>query len=81
MHYKTVIKKIRAITVSRNFNPIHNMQIEYFQKVKANGDKLFVLVPNFINNYKCIEFMLFHYHNHIRTKSLIIIKKLDCLAG
>jgi hypothetical protein len=42
MHYKTIIIKLRAITVSGNFNSIHNMQIEYFQNAKTNGDKLFV---------------------------------------
>jgi len=38
--------KQKAIIVSGYFNPIHKGHIEYFQKAKANGDKLFVIVNN-----------------------------------
>ena len=36
--------KKKAIIVSGYFNPIHKGHIEYFQKAKAHGDKLFVIV-------------------------------------
>ena len=36
--------KPKAIIVSGYFNPIHKGHIEYFQKAKANGDRLFVIV-------------------------------------
>jgi D-beta-D-heptose 7-phosphate kinase/D-beta-D-heptose 1-phosphate adenosyltransferase len=36
--------KKKAIIVSGYFNPIHKGHIEYFQKAKSNGDKLFVIV-------------------------------------
>ena len=38
--------KPKAIIVSGYFNPIHKGHIEYFQKAKAKGDKLFVIVNN-----------------------------------
>ena len=34
----------RAIIVSGYFNPIHKGHIDYFQKSKANGNELFVIV-------------------------------------
>lgn len=36
--------KQKAVIVSGYFNPIHKGHIEYFQKAKANGGKLFVIV-------------------------------------
>ncbi len=36
--------KPKAIIVSGYFNPIHKGHIEYFNKAKANGDKLIVIV-------------------------------------
>lgn len=38
--------KKKAIIVSGYFNPIHKGHIEYFNKAKAQGDKLFVIVNN-----------------------------------
>jgi cytidyltransferase-like protein len=38
--------KPKAVIVSGYFNPIHKGHIEYFQKAKANGGKLFVIVNN-----------------------------------
>lgn len=38
--------KPKAIIVSGYFNPIHKGHIEYFQKAKAKGNKLFVIVNN-----------------------------------
>jgi cytidyltransferase-like protein len=38
--------KKKAIIVSGYFNPIHKGHIEYFNKAKANGDKLIVIVNN-----------------------------------
>ena len=36
--------KPKAIIVSGYFNPIHKGHIEYFNKAKANGDQLIVIV-------------------------------------
>jgi cytidyltransferase-like protein len=36
--------KLKAVIVSGYFNPIHKGHIEYFQKAKVSGDKLFVIV-------------------------------------
>jgi cytidyltransferase-like protein len=36
--------KPKVIIVSGYFNPIHKGHIEYFNKAKANGDKLIVIV-------------------------------------
>ncbi|MFZ2431266.1 MAG: adenylyltransferase/cytidyltransferase family protein [Lutibacter sp.] len=38
--------KKKAIIVSGYFNPVHKGHIEYFNKAKAQGDKLFVIVNN-----------------------------------
>jgi cytidyltransferase-like protein len=38
--------KKKAIIVSGYFNPIHKGHIEYFNKAKANGDELIVIVNN-----------------------------------
>jgi D-beta-D-heptose 7-phosphate kinase/D-beta-D-heptose 1-phosphate adenosyltransferase len=38
--------KRKGIIVSGYFNPIHKGHIEYFQKARANGDELFVIVNN-----------------------------------
>lgn len=38
--------KQKAVIVSGYFNPIHKGHIEYFQKAKLYGDKLFVIVNN-----------------------------------
>jgi len=38
--------KKKGIIVSGYFNPIHKGHIEYFQKARANGDELFVIVNN-----------------------------------
>jgi cytidyltransferase-like protein len=36
--------KLKGIIVSGYFNPLHKGHIEYFQKAKAIGDRLFVIV-------------------------------------
>jgi len=36
----------KAIIVSGYFNPLHRGHIEYFQKAKSIGDKLFVIINN-----------------------------------
>lgn len=41
-----IFKLKKAIIVSGYFNPIHKGHIEYFQKARANGDELFVIVNN-----------------------------------
>ncbi|MDP2067958.1 MAG: adenylyltransferase/cytidyltransferase family protein [Lutibacter sp.] len=38
--------KKKAIIVSGYFNPVHKGHIEYFNKAKAQGDTLFVIVNN-----------------------------------
>lgn len=38
--------KKKAIIVSGYFNPVHKGHIEYFNKAKEQGDKLFVIVNN-----------------------------------
>jgi len=38
--------KRKAIIVSGYFNPIHKGHLEYFNKAKAIGDELFVIVNN-----------------------------------
>ena len=40
------MKKLKAIIVSGYFNPIHKGHTEYFQKARAFGDLLFVIVNN-----------------------------------
>ena len=42
----------KAIIFSGYFNAIHKGHLEYFNKVKALGDQLFVIVNN---DYKRIE--------------------------
>ena len=38
------MKKLNAIIVSGYFNPLHVGHLELFQKAKANGDELWVIV-------------------------------------
>ena len=38
------MKKIKAIIVSGYFNPLHKGHLELFEKAKANGDELWVIV-------------------------------------
>ena len=53
-------KKEKAIIVSGYFNPLHKGHIEYFQRSKELGNKLFVIVNN--DNQRSLkgskEFML-----------------------
>lgn len=53
-------KKEKAIIVSGYFNPLHKGHLEYFQRSKEMGDKLFVVVNN--DNQRLLkgskEFML-----------------------
>jgi len=51
--------KGKIIIVSGYFNPLHKGHIEYFNKAKSFGDKLFVIVNNdFQRNLKgSLEFM------------------------
>jgi len=41
----------KAIIVSGYFNPLHRGHIEYFQKAKSIGDKLFVIINNDIQEF------------------------------
>ena len=65
-------KKEKAVIVSGYFNPLHKGHLEYFQRSKELGNKLFVIVNN--DNQRLLkgskEFML-------ENERMLIIKSLS----
>ena len=44
--------KLKAIIVSGYFNPLHKGHLELFEKSKASGDELWVIVNNDLQQLK-----------------------------